>query len=60
MNQPESSPGPVSPVSPPAVGEDDPEPLPPIPKRTVIGRLRAYFLAEDPALLAALVPTCFL
>lgn len=36
------------------------EPLPPIPKRTVVTRLREYFLGEDPTLLTALVPTCFL
>jgi len=37
-----------------------PEPLPPIPKRSVLTRTREYFLGEDPTLLTALVPTCFL
>jgi hypothetical protein len=36
------------------------EPLPAIPKRTVFTRVREYFLDEDPTLLTALVPTCFL
>jgi hypothetical protein len=36
------------------------EPLPEIPKRNVFTRTRDYFLAEDPTLLTALVPTCFL
>jgi hypothetical protein len=36
------------------------EPLPPLPKRTVFTRIRDYFLGEDPSLLTALVPTCFL
>jgi len=35
-------------------------PLPPLPKRSLLGRVRDYFLAEDPTLLTALVPTCFL
>jgi hypothetical protein len=39
---------------------DDIEPLPPIPKRSVLSRVREYFLGEDPTLLTALVPTCFL
>jgi len=34
--------------------------LPPIPKRTVVTRLHEYFLGENPTLLTALVPTCFL
>jgi hypothetical protein len=38
----------------------DSEPLPPIPKRTILTRLRVYFLDEEPTLLTALVPTCFL
>lgn len=38
----------------------DPEPLPPIPKRTLLTRAREYFLDEDPVLLTALVPSCFL
>jgi hypothetical protein len=37
-----------------------PEPLPPIPKRTLLTRAREYFLDEDPTLLTALVPSCFL
>jgi hypothetical protein len=36
------------------------EPLPPIPKRSVLTRVREYFLGEDPTLLTALEPTCFL
>jgi hypothetical protein len=36
------------------------EPLPAIPKRTILTRVREYFLDEDPTLLTALVPTCFL
>ncbi len=36
------------------------EPLPPLPKRTIWPRIRDYFLGEDPSLLTALVPTCFL
>jgi hypothetical protein len=36
------------------------EPLPAIPKRTVFTRLHEYFLGEDPTLLTALVPACFL
>jgi hypothetical protein len=40
---------------------DDPaEPLPPLPRRTPWPRVRRYFLAEDPALLTALLPMCFL
>jgi hypothetical protein len=39
---------------------DAPEPLPPIPKRTLLTRAREYFLDEDPTLLTALVPSCFL
>jgi len=38
----------------------DAEPLPPLPKRTFLTRLQDYFLGEDPTLLSALVPTCFL
>jgi len=37
-----------------------PEPLPPIPKRTWLTLARQYFLGEDPTLLTALVPSCFL
>jgi hypothetical protein len=36
------------------------EPLPPLPKRSALLRVRDYFLGEDPTLLTALVPTCFL
>jgi hypothetical protein len=36
------------------------EALPPIPKRTLLTRLHEYFLGENPTLLTALVPTCFL
>jgi hypothetical protein len=45
---------------PPPPGTDVPEPLPEIPKRSVATRVRDYFLGEDPTLLTALVPTCFL
>ncbi|HLK40348.1 MAG TPA: tetratricopeptide repeat protein [Polyangiaceae bacterium] len=48
MVQPEPS-SPLFPV---------PEPLPPIPRRSVLARLREYFLGEDPSLLTALVLTC--
>jgi hypothetical protein len=44
----------------PQSGRDLDEPLPPLPKRTVLTRVRDYFLGEDPSLLTALVPTCFL
>jgi hypothetical protein len=43
-----------------AGGGDPSELLPPLPKRTLGGRIREYFLGEDPSLLSALVPTCFL
>jgi hypothetical protein len=52
--------------SPPAMAGDDraladaAEPLPPLPKRSPFKRVRDYFLGEDPTLLIALVPTCFL
>jgi hypothetical protein len=36
------------------------DPLPPLPRRSVLFRARDYFLGEDPTLLSALVPTCFL
>ncbi|MGH7269375.1 MAG: tetratricopeptide repeat protein [Polyangiaceae bacterium] len=36
------------------------EPLPPIPKRSVLAHLRAYFMDEEPTLLTALVPLCLL
>jgi hypothetical protein len=40
---------------------DDPQvELPPLPKRTFLTRASDYFLGEDPTLLTALVPTCFL
>jgi hypothetical protein len=59
--QPESpSPIPAEPL-PESVETADPvEPLPPLPKRSVLWRVRDYFLGEDPTLLTALVPTCFL
>ena len=50
-------PPPQQPASAPA---DVEEPLPPIPKRTIFTRIREYFLGEEPTLLTALVPTCFL
>ncbi|HEY4014055.1 MAG TPA: tetratricopeptide repeat protein [Polyangiaceae bacterium] len=40
--------------------DDAVDTLPPLPKRTPWTRLRDYFLAEDPSLLTALVPMCFL
>jgi hypothetical protein len=43
---------------PPAAVVD--EPLPPLPRRTVLTILHEYFLGEEPTLLTALVPTCFL
>ena len=36
------------------------EPLPEVPKRNIFTRTRDYFLGEDPTLLTALVPACFL
>ncbi len=45
------------PPSPLAASE---EPLPPLPRRTVWNVLHEYFLGEEPSLLTALVPTCFL
>ena len=60
MTQPEPPP-PVSvdPIGGRSAGSAE-EPLPPIPKRSVLFLVRDYFLAEDPSLLTALVPTCFL
>jgi hypothetical protein len=55
VNQPEAPPpAPAVPVT------DLDEPLPPLPKRTLFTRVHDYFLGEDPSLLTALVPTCFL
>jgi hypothetical protein len=45
---------------PPAAAAEAFEPLPPLPKRTALTWVRDYFLEEDPTLLTALVPTCFL
>jgi hypothetical protein len=56
VNQPE--PPPLQTTSAPT--DDADEALPPIPKRTVFTRLHEYFLGEDPTLLTALVPACFL
>src|SRR5579883_335083 len=55
-------PDPQQPFVPEAIPQADEaaEPLPPIPKRTVLTRMREYFVGEDPTLLTALVPTCFL
>lgn len=49
-------------VQEPVVGapEHAADSLPPIPKRTLLTRLHEYFLGENPTLLTALVPTCFL
>jgi hypothetical protein len=55
VNQPE--PTPLQNTAPSPAAD---EPLPPIPKRTVLTRLHEYFLGEDPTLLTALVPACFL
>src|SRR5258708_10160349 len=45
-------------VEPPT--NDSVSPLPAIPKRSIRARVHDYFLSEDPSLLTALVPTCFL
>jgi hypothetical protein len=45
---------------PPAAAAEAFEPLPPLPKRSIFSHVRDYFLGEDPTLLTALVPTCFL
>ncbi len=45
---------------PPPDASDVSEPLPPLPRRTVLTVVRDYFLGEEPTLLTALVPTCFL
>jgi hypothetical protein len=54
----------AEPAEDPARGDSLPghadEALPPIPKRTLLTRLHEYFLGENPTLLTALVPTCFL
>jgi hypothetical protein len=50
----------VTQPEPPPAASDVSEPLPPIPRRTVRTFLREYFLDEEPTLLTALVPTCFL
>ena len=49
----------IQPELPPADPVDS-EPLPPLPRRTALTAVREYFLGEDPTLLTALVPTCFL
>ena len=49
----------IQPELPPADPVDS-EPLPPLPRRTALTGVREYFLGEDPTLLTALVPTCFL
>jgi hypothetical protein len=56
VTQPE--PPPLQTTSAPTAAAE--EALPPIPKRTVFTRLHEYFLGEDPTLLTALVPACFL
>ncbi|MDP9037391.1 MAG: tetratricopeptide repeat protein [Myxococcota bacterium] len=45
---------------PPAPATHAVEPLPPLPRRTLTGRVRDYCCGQDPTLLAALVPSCFL
>ena len=47
MTQPEPSPAAA-----------DQEPLPAVPKRSVLASVGEYFIGEDPTLLTALVPTC--
>ena len=49
----------IQPEPPPSAAASE-EPLPPLPRRTVRTVLREYFLGEEPTLLTALVPTCFL
>ncbi|HEX4627234.1 MAG TPA: hypothetical protein VH137_00470 [Gemmatimonadales bacterium] len=49
----------TQPEPPPAASEVS-EPLPALPRRTVLTFLREYFLDDEPTLLTALVPTCFL
>jgi hypothetical protein len=49
----------IQPELPPADPADS-EPLPPIPRRSPMAAIREYFLGEEPTLLTALVPTCFL
>jgi hypothetical protein len=59
----EPSPGEGLVTSSPANGSDPGdagEPLPPLPKQGFFPRVRDYFLGEDPSLLTALVPMCFL
>ncbi|MDP9001265.1 MAG: tetratricopeptide repeat protein [Myxococcota bacterium] len=69
MNQPEPPPSdaaePLSASTRGDTGEDQHatargEPLPPLPKRSVWSAANDYFLGEEPTLLTALVPTCFL
>ncbi len=50
----------IQPEPPPSPATVSEEPLPPLPRRTVLTVLREYFLGEEPTLLTALVPTCFL
>ncbi len=50
----------MSQPEPPSTASTVSEPLPPLPRRTVMSLLRDYFLGEEPTLLTALVPTCFL
>ncbi|HTB77910.1 MAG TPA: tetratricopeptide repeat protein [Polyangiaceae bacterium] len=50
----------IQPEPPPSPAVTSEEPLPPLPRRTVRTVLRDYFLSEEPTLLTALVPTCFL
>jgi hypothetical protein len=45
---------------PPVPAVEAVDPLPPLPRRPPMSRVRDYFLGEDPTLLTALVPTCFL
>jgi hypothetical protein len=50
----------IQPEPPPFTTAQAGEPMPPLPKRSIVRRVRDYFLAEDPTLLTALVPMCFL
>jgi hypothetical protein len=50
----------VTQPEPPPAASDVSAPLPPLPRRTVLTAFRGYFLDDEPTLLTALVPTCFL
>ena len=50
----------IQPETPPTDAAASEEPLPPLPRRTLRTVLHEYFLGEEPTILTALVPTCFL